>query len=231
MHVSNLRSLLLLGAAAVLLLFPLRAGATNGHVLHGVGSVSQALGGVGIATSQDAIGANTSNVGSIPFLESSSIGFGAELFVPDRNMYGSFSGIGQGTVDSRSREAVIPSFGIVYKVDDDLAVGFTGVGVGGFGVDYPANSFNPSGGFNPLALPQPLGFGAIYSDYQLLQVTPSIAYKVTPRLSLGIGADVDWAPGAGDGVTALPASSAGRPRETATTRPVPPARSRAPDRS
>lgn len=67
------------------------------------------------------------------------------------------------------------------------------LGIAGMGVSYPAVLPNPSGQFNPLAVPQNYGgFGAIYSALQFLQVTPTVAYMVTPRLSLGLGLDVDW---------------------------------------
>ena len=68
--------------------------ATNGHVLHGIGAVNEALGGAGIATSIDAIGSNANNVSSIGFLERSDIEFGAGVFVPDRSYFASISGRG-----------------------------------------------------------------------------------------------------------------------------------------
>ena len=91
-----------LAASAAILGSSSAARATNGHVLHGVGAVNQSLGGAGIATSLDAIGANTNNVSSISFLDRSSIAFGAEVFIPDRSMFSSFGPIG-GTVDSATR--------------------------------------------------------------------------------------------------------------------------------
>ncbi|MFZ4698839.1 MAG: OmpP1/FadL family transporter [Candidatus Methylumidiphilus sp.] len=172
--------------------------ATDGHVLHGVGSINQSMGGAGIATSIDAIGSNYNNVSSLSFLQRSSIELGAELFIPDRSLSGSAvlptGGVASGTVDSKTREAVIPSLGLAYKIDDAWVFGFSAVGVGGFGVDYPANLPNRLGQFNPVALPQLYGgFGAISSNYQLLQMTPSIAYKITQDLSVGLGYNLDWA--------------------------------------
>jgi long-chain fatty acid transport protein len=171
---------------------------TDGHVLHGVGSINQSMGGAGIATSIDAVGSNYNNVSSLSFLERSSIELGAELFIPDRSLSGSAllptGGVASGTVDSKTREAVIPNFGLAYKFDEDWTFGFSAVGIGGFGVDYPANLPNPLGKFNPLALPQRYGgFGAIDSNYQLLQMTPSVAYKITKDLSIGLGYNLDWA--------------------------------------
>ncbi|MBX3300955.1 MAG: outer membrane protein transport protein [Nitrospira sp.] len=168
--------------------------ATDGHIFHGVGAINQSMGGAGIATSIDAIGSNHNNVSSISFLERSSIEFGAELFLPNRSTAGFISGGPSGTVDSNTREAILPNFGLVYKTKGPWTFGLTGVGIAGFGVDYPANNPNSNGIFNPLATPQSAGgFGAIYSNYQVLQVTPSVAYQVTPKLSLGVGFNINWA--------------------------------------
>jgi long-chain fatty acid transport protein len=174
--------------------------ATDGHVMHGVGSINQSMGGAGIATAIDAIGSNYNNVSSLSFLERNSIELGAELFVPDRSISASAQtpgGVFAGTVDSKTREAVIPSIGLAYRVDGPWSVGFSAVGIGGFGVDYPANLPNAIGNFNPLALPQnPAGnggFGAIYSNYQLMQLTPSLSYQVNNDLSLGLGFNLDYA--------------------------------------
>jgi long-chain fatty acid transport protein len=163
--------------------------ATDGHVLHGAGSVNQAMGGAGIATSIDATGSNYNNVSSLAFLPRSSIEFGAELFIPDRSLGSSFVGYGSGTVDSKTREAVIPSFALAYKADGPWTFGFSAVGIGGFGVDYPSTL--PGG--SPISLPQPYGFGPVYSSYQLLQLTPSVAYRLGEDLSLGLGFNLDWA--------------------------------------
>ncbi len=197
---------------ASVLLVPSSASATNGHVLHGNGSVSESMGGASIATSLDAIGSVTSNVSSASFLDQSSIEFAAEVFVPDRTLGGSVSGQASGTVKSAAREAVIPAFGLAYKSTSPWTFSFTAVGVGGFGVDYPGNQPNPSGQFNPLAAPQSAGgFGSIYSNYQLLQVTPSIAYQLTPTLSVGVGLDADWASLAVNPWPATPPDASGYP--------------------
>lgn len=190
--------------------------ATNGHVLHGAGSVNQAMGGTGIATSIDAIGSNYNNVSSISFLQRSSLEFGAELFMPDRSLSGSAAlpggGVASGTVNSKTREAVIPSFGLVYKTESPWTFGFSALGIAGFGVDYPANSPNASGNFNPLAVPQRFGgFGSIDSNYQLLQLTPSAAYPITPDWSVGLGFNLNWASLSVDPWPATTPNSSGYP--------------------
>lgn len=130
---------------AVIALHAMPVLATNGHVLHGVGAINQSMGGAGIATSIDVIGANYNNVSSISFLTGSALELSVELFAPDRSHTGVISGGPAGTVDSEIRAALLPAF------------------------------------------------GAVYSDYRVLQMTPSAAYQVTPDLSLGVGVNIDWA--------------------------------------
>ena len=204
-----------LGPAA-LFLFSSPLFATDGHVLHGVGSINQSMGGAGIATSIDAIGSNNNNVSSLSFLQRSSIELGAELFIPDRSLSSSVQFpngfVASGTEDSKTREAVIPSFGLAYKIDDQWTFGFSAVGIGGFGVDYAANLPNPSGRFSPISTPQSFGgFGSVYSNYQLMQLTPSVAYQLTKDFSLGVGFNLDWASLAVDPWPATPPNASGYP--------------------
>ena len=143
--------------------------------------------------------------------------FGAGVFIPDRSFSSSIEGFAAGTLHSKTDEAILPSFGIVYHFNDSLTFGFTGVGIAGFGVNYPANRPNASGNFNPLAVPQIFGgFGAIYSHYGLLQMTPSVAYRILPELSIGVGADIDWSELSVDPFPATPPNSSGYPTATHT---------------
>jgi len=193
--------------AAALSLHAADSAATDGHVLHGAGSINESMGGAGIATAIDATGSNYNNVSSLAFLQRSSIEFGAELFIPDRSLSSSFAGFGSGTVNSKTREAVIPNLGLAYKIDDAWTVGFSALGIGGFGVDYPSTL--PGG--SPISLPQPYGFGAVYSNYQLLQLTPSLAYQINPNLSVGLGFNLDWASLAVDPWPATTPNASGYP--------------------
>jgi len=209
-HTRTLKFIVGLGLA-----YTAQANATNGHLLHGIGAVNQSMGGAGIATSIDAIGSNYNNVSSISFLDKSSLELGLELFMPDREFSASIDGTASGTVESRTRETPIPSLGLVYKTGGPWTFGLTAVGIAGMGVDYPANLPNPQGNFNPLALPQNQGgFGAIYSNYQMLQVTPSAAYLLTPKLSLGAGINIDWHSLAADPWPATPPNGSGFPSAT-----------------
>lgn len=167
---------------------------TNGHILIGVGAVNQSMGGAGIATSLDAIGSCYSNAGSISFVRSSSAEFVMDLFTPHRTMFASIPGAAAGSVTSRTEQAVIPGMSFLDKpLNSRFSYALCALGIAGMGVSYPAVMPNAGGHFNPLAVPQSFGgFGAIYSNQQFLQVTPTVAYMLSPRLSLGVGLDSDW---------------------------------------
>ncbi|MFZ5659869.1 MAG: OmpP1/FadL family transporter [Pseudomonadota bacterium] len=204
-------------AASVALLYAAPALATNGHVLHGIGSINQSMGGASIATSLDAIGSNHNNASSISFMDQSSMEFGFELFIPDRSMSADTTVFGplgsSGTVESETRAAPIPSMGIVYKTQGPWTLGFTALGIGGFSVDYPANPFVAgAGNSNPLAAPQSAGgFGSIYANYQLMQMTPSASYQITPNWSVGAGVNIDWSSLAVNPFPATPPNASGYP--------------------
>ena len=171
---------------------PIRA-TTNGDILIGASAVSQSMGGASIATSLDAIGSCYGNLASIAFMRQPSAEFSMDLFTPHRSMYASISGQAAGSVTSQTGQTVIPAMGMVYNPDGRVTYGICAVGVGGFGVDYPAVLPNLAGKFNPLAVPQNLhGFGSIYSNLQYLQVVPGIAYKLKPTLALAFGLNIDW---------------------------------------
>ena len=76
----------------------------------------------------------------------------------------------------------LPSFGLVYLPDDPAwAFGLGLFSVGGFGVDYPASIDNPILAKPPYGV----GQGSVYSNYQVLEIVPTAAYRVTDRLSVG----------------------------------------------
>jgi hypothetical protein len=101
----------------------------------------------------------------------------------------------------------------------------TGLGlnaIGGFFVNFPASQSNPI--FTPQA-PNGFGQGNVYGRLGLLQVAPTVARKLTDRLSVGVAptvtiADLQVNPGAfgtpddanGDGFASYPSAQNGRLR-------------------
>lgn len=166
--------------------------ALNGHILPHVGAVDQGMGGAGIATSLDAVGANQNNVSSLAFVAGNRLDLGFQTVLPDTSLTVS-TPQASGRVDSEKEESYIPGLGVAYHFDERWTLGFSAVGLSGFGVQYRANLPNPLGRFNPLTLPQAFGgFGQLYSSYAMLQLTPSVAYKLTPDFAVGLGANLDF---------------------------------------
>ena len=178
------------------------ANAQMGHVLDAVGAVNQSMGGAGTALPLDAIGALHWNPASITGLQCSEVGFAFMGFAPetelssrvDANSFGPGAppATMQGTTSSDTDINPIPSLAVVYQnPKSPWTYGLGGFAIGGFGVDFPASTVNP------ILTPQPpsggLGFGAIYSQFQLMQFCPTIARKITPNWSVGVAPTFNWA--------------------------------------
>jgi len=169
---------------AVLALAGAPAWGANGHLLHGVGAVNSAMGGAGVALPNDALGALNLNPALLTQLDGSKFEFSAEYNDAKNAVESSVTIPGVGTFSGRTEDkgdrSVIPAFGFtVHKPKSPVAFGVGFLGLAGFGVDYPQDSTNP------LLAPQPQGFGRVYSNYQMLKIPVTVAYQVTPDLSIG----------------------------------------------
>lgn len=160
--------------------------ATDGHFLHGVGAVNQSMGGVGFAVTESLFGTYSLNPAGLTKYEGVQIEFGFEMFKADRTVSSSF-GPFAGSTRSKSEFVPIPAMAFSAQVNDKLVVGLGGLGIGGFGVDYP------SALDNPILFPRPNGFGQVYSNFSLLKFTPALAYKVTDDVSIGFAGNLSWA--------------------------------------
>ncbi len=184
---------------ALVLAMAAPAQAQTGHVLPSAGATNMSFGGASTAAPVDAAGAlqwNPATIGEVAEVEFT---LGMELFVPKTEIASSVptqtGGTFAGSTQSDFGVSPIPTFGIVHRPRNARwAVGVGAIGIGGFGVDYPAD---PN---NPITMPQagrtgqPVGgFGSIYSSYQLLQLSPAFAYKLSDWLWVGGGPAITWA--------------------------------------
>jgi long-chain fatty acid transport protein len=179
------RSFLTLSAFS-LLLAPASAGATDGHFLHGVGAVNSAIGGINIASNASLLGTFYGNPAGLASFGGTNLEMGFELLKPDRTVsssYGTFAG----STTSVSEFTPIPAFGFSTALNDRVVIGLSGLGIGGFGVNYAADPTNPS------LAPAPNGFGQVYSNFGLMKISPAVAWKAGERLRFGIAANIDWA--------------------------------------
>ncbi len=174
------------------LLGPDAALATNGDSLIGVGPISRAMGGVGIAAPQDAISAVFSNPAAMcfgAFCPSSQVDFAGTTFMP--NVHGRITS-GAQTFSSHSDPKVypIPALGISFNFPQLPAwrFGFGAYGVSGMGVDYRDRGLDQPNFFGPGA---PLASGT-FTELQLMKFAPTAAYKFTDWLSLGASLHIDY---------------------------------------
>ncbi|HSG46808.1 MAG TPA: outer membrane protein transport protein, partial [Longimicrobiales bacterium] len=179
------------------------ASATDGHFLHGVGAVNSALGGAGVAARGDLLGSFYLNPAGIFSDRGSRVALGFEMMKAQRRAASDFMGFA-GETESKAAFVPIPAFGWATSLNENLTFGVGMLGIGGFGVDYPADPNNPVLG------PRPNGFGQVYSNFQFMKISPTLAFRAGEKLLLGASLNLDWASLAVDPMpTASPAFDAG----------------------
>jgi long-chain fatty acid transport protein len=183
----------------VCLLNPVAALATNGDNIIGVGPISRAMGGVGIAAPRDAISAVFSNPAAMcfgDFCPSSQVDFAGTIFMP--TITGSV-GAGSQTFDgtSAARTYPIPALGISWNFKElpNWRFGFGAYGVTGLGVDYRATNLNTTFNqilhFPPGSPTVPLIAGQ-RTELSVMKFAPTVAYVPVPWLSVGVALNVDY---------------------------------------
>ncbi len=147
----------------------------------GIGPNSRALGGTGIASAQDAVSAVFSNPAVMCLSESCSqpqFDFSLTTFMPKVNS--TFGGI---NAKSDSDLYFIPALGVSLPVGGEGShwrAGFAIYGVSGLGVDYQNAGFSAGIPFD-------------YTELQILKIAPSVAYAVTPDISIGASMHIQYA--------------------------------------
>lgn len=171
--------------AALTLALAAPAGATDGHLLHGVGAVNSALGGVAMASNASLLGSFFTNPAGLASFDGTNLEMGFELLRPERTVASSFGPM-SGSTTSSTDWTPIPAFGFSTKLSNGVVIGLAGLGIGGFGVNYAADPTNP------ILMPRPNGFGNVYSNYQLMKISPAVAWNVGEKLRIGLAANIDW---------------------------------------
>ena len=154
--------------------------AQAGHIMQGIGATNMSMGGAATAQPLDINGALQWNPAGISAFKTKVFSANAGLFFSSPELsstYGSMSGVSK---DDRG-VSIMPAIAMVWgKKDSKHTFGVSAFGISGFGV-----TFNQSSS-NPVNMPQPNGFGQIKSDYQLMQVGLTYAYKVSEQFSIGL---------------------------------------------
>jgi long-chain fatty acid transport protein len=188
-------------ALGVILTATHSARAQFGVVLSGAGPENRAMGGASTAAPLDPSGALYWNPATITGLPGSQVGFGLEVLFPHSRLSSSVpagalgGGIPPvplaGSDRSDAGAFLLPTIGVVYQPDESsLAFGLGIFSAGGFAVNYPASTTNP------ILTPQPpkgIGLGALSSELQVFQIAPTVALKLTDRLSVGFAPTLNLA--------------------------------------
>ena len=201
---TNLRKIasggkLCLLAALILAVAATPAVAQFGPVFSATGPVNRSMGGASTAAPVSASGALLWNPATLSGLDGSQLDVGAELLFPHTTLSSSVPantfGPGFPPVDLSGRtvntDAVfaLPTIALSYSPEESpFTYGFGIFAVAGFGVDYAGSTTNPV--LTPPA-PVGLGFGPIFSQYQVLQIAPALVYDVNDQLSVSVSPLLD----------------------------------------
>jgi len=151
------------------------AQATDGYFLNGVGAKAKGMGGVAIALPQDALSVATNPAAATTM--DKRVDFGVEIFVPDRGaeITGNGAGLNGSHSGNGANPFVLPEFGYVRKVSDNVAVALTINGNGGMNTDYEANPFASFGATGPAGV-----------DLKQVFIAPTVAVEFAEGHSIGV---------------------------------------------
>lgn len=150
------------------------------------------MGGVGVASPQDAVSAVFANPAAMcftPHCPSADADFMGTIFVPRVKATVSSGGVGY-SADGKSKVYPIPALGVSFGFDSlpTFRFGFGAYGVSGMGVDYKGRSIDQNNFFGTNA---PLASGT-YTDLQIMKFAPSISWQPLYWLSLGMAVHIDY---------------------------------------
>jgi len=181
MPISSLSRVIVTGlvvAFAVAALAPLPAHATNGYLIHGIGTRAKALAGAGVAFPLDALTTGTNPAGMAWLGKRYDAGLA--LFNPNRqytisgnpSQFPGTFGLVPGTVESGSELFFVPNFGGNWALSDHSTFSLAVFGQGGMNTDYDTSTF----------------FGSAPTGVNLSQlfIVPSYATKLGGLHSVGI---------------------------------------------
>ncbi len=170
---------------------------TNGDNLISVGPISRGMGGLSIAYPQDPVSSVFANPAAMcfgPYCPMSEVNASFTAFMPQVSAKVSNPFDPSMMIEAKSDDPVypIPAIGFSRPLDigeqNRWRFGFSAYGVSGMGVDYIGSSLDQSlGDFAPLPEPfasAPLATGT-ETLLQIMKVAPALAYKVSPKLSVG----------------------------------------------
>jgi len=182
-------------AAGFLLVFgavALPAHATNGYFMHGYGTASKAMGGVGYALPQDSLTVATNPAGLS--LVGDRYDFGVDWFIPRRSSEITGNSTVASLLNGRSangeydgnsvKNFYIPGFGYSRQLSQRFTAGIAMYGNGGLNTDY---SKNPFGAYQLSGTPTNAGV-----NLEQLFIAPSLSFRISEHQSVGVSVDVAY---------------------------------------
>ena len=174
--------------------------ATNGDNMMAIGPNARAMGGVGVASPQDAISAVFANPAAMCFTPGcaySEVNFAGTLFMPHIKAELDLQGMGTFNADSKQNVYAIPAIGLSVPIDQDTRrwrFGLAAYGATGLGVDYRGTALDQqiNTGFPPPSDKAPLIQGA-FTSLMIMKFAPSLSYQISPDLSVGAAVHIDYA--------------------------------------
>ncbi len=158
----------------------------QGIFLPASGAVNRGMGGATTGTAIEAVGSMYWNPATISQLPSDELAFGFEAIFTNYNLSSSFPNAGAGSTDAEIGPNPVPSIAWVYHTcNPDVTFGLGIFGVAGFSVNLPADPTNPI--LSPPFALGGAGVGGIKSDAVFFQMNPAWSYRLTEKLSIGLG--------------------------------------------
>lgn len=171
--------------------------ATNGYFLIGFGSKSRAMGGTGVAGTEDGMAAAFNPAGMID--SGNEFDLGAEFFIPPRAVTHNSEILGYTDERSNHDLFLIPSMGGTYQYNDKMALGFAFIGAG-LKTEYnqtvnsdscnkvnngqvPGYTNCPPTFYDPNLTNQPATEAGV--ELIQMQIIPSVAYAVNKNHTIG----------------------------------------------
>ncbi len=164
--------------------------ATNGNNLLGIGPISRAMGGVGVADPQDAISAVFANPATLCFADycpGSASEFATTIFDSSLSTRISIEGPRGERVfetESKSDAFIIPAIGISTPLGSRFRFALGAFGVQGMGADY-RNS-----GLDLDSTPGNGNEGDIFTQLEVVKISPNLAWLVSDDFSVGFSFQV-----------------------------------------
>jgi len=179
--------------AAIAVLAPAAALATDGYFSHGYGMKAKGMAGVSTAIAESAFG-GASNPATMAF-SGDRWEIGVDWFSPRRESSRTGSGPAgiDGTSESGETSFFIPEFAYNRMMSPESSLGVTVYANGGMNTTYPGGevpSASACASFNPTPGPYNLlcGNGKLGVDLSQLIIAPTMAWRFSPGHALGISA-------------------------------------------